>query len=229
MLDHKSRPNSSSAVHQAIDVAKIASTVLPDHEQQAKSFNIVEATKIKRQGKFFPGLSFLTGLGIGSGLAGSVIPSSSGLLSSASSLTGTRLPTPAASVLTDPSQTIEQLRLPTPSVHDPSYPYYFALSAKALLNESLRSVYQVIDQLKTEIAKKELQSKEEMTTQPAITFSNEKIVDEFDNDDTLQMRVFKSRNDQINLVNCSALKDVIRATIREENVRKIFLFLLNFP
>ncbi|KAK0096282.1 hypothetical protein PV326_005891 [Microctonus aethiopoides] len=203
----KSTANLSSTVYQnvkSIEIStKINPTSPPNPNHQSKIHlipqNIPQPTKNKRQGKIFSDLSFLTGLGIGSLATSAIIPS----------------------------------KTKSSSINEPNL-YNISQSTNHLLNEAVKSMQEIVEQLKTRFPTKEtinmepslpqpipsssLSSTSMINNRPMLTFNNEAIDDSNQIDGTSDIRVFKKADDQFTVLNCTALKEIIRETIKENNV-----------
>lgn len=211
----KSAANLSSTIYQnvkSIEIStKINPTSPPNPNHQSKIHlipqNILQPTKNKRQGKIFSDLSFLTGLGIGSLATSAIIPS----------------------------------KTKSSSINEPNL-YNISQSTNHLLSEAVKSMQEIVEQLKTRFVTKEIINIEPSLPQPQptpssspslssmlminnrpMTFNNEAIDDSNQIDGTSDIRVFKKADDQFTVLNCTALKEIIRETIKENNVKKLFL------
>lgn len=101
------------------------------------------------------------------------------------------------------------------NVYDSTYPY-IALST-TLFDKSLRSIYNMLDHIKSQLAGKETSSD---LNQISVNNSNNYEVNN-SAEETSPIRVItKDDREQLGIVNRSLLKDVIKESIEEINVSK---------
>ncbi|XP_034947919.1 uncharacterized protein [Chelonus insularis] len=220
--------NKKLSTNNGVNLSKPRSSFLPNLNRNDQ-LSYLEARSSKRSGKFFTSLPFLTGLGVGT-LATSSAIASSGILQSPNSIVTTRLPRPIPASLIDSHTGLHSASIPQRGVlpissnylniYDSHYPY--VTFSTTLLDQSLRSIYHALENLRSQLARNDTLNYVTTTTEQLIlpttqdNVSTESIEEVTEGEETANIEIINAR-DTREVFNCSILKDVIRESIKQVN------------
>uniref|UniRef100_A0A0C9RA23 Uncharacterized protein n=1 Tax=Fopius arisanus TaxID=64838 RepID=A0A0C9RA23_9HYME len=169
---------------------------------------------VTRKPRFLSGLSFLTGLGLGS-IAGAAALNDPALLtvanyniiprlSTSTTTTTTTMATPPTNLdlNINSSDFFPLARVPEANIHSSNYPYVLALSTNVLVNKTLRSVHQALQELQAQFERKQIVDD----------------VDDVENEEPNNLSMYRNKDDYV-VVNCTTLRDIVRASIAEQTAK----------
>ncbi|XP_057325990.1 uncharacterized protein LOC130668023 [Microplitis mediator] len=224
LIEINSKSLNNSSIIEKSQHSNISPPVEPKINLSSKSdrnkSETVKSVGQNRNAKFFYAPSFLTGLGIGSlassaALASSSSPSNPELLLTASNAVTKRHPRPMTIFM----DTNRSLPMPPISslqdnfnVYDSTYPY-IALST-SLFDQSLRSIYNMLGHLRSQLAGKETSNDIQKISMNNL--NNYEVNNSAEETSNIKV-INKDDREQLGIVNRSVLKDVIKESIEEIN------------